>query len=124
MIFCSVADASSRSIGEGGDNASCDSDYGVVPSLGMLGIRGLGGYYCISSASSLFPPPFLVRSFFTIANAPLPKATLYKMDERIIAENAGVQSVTYTSPNKHSVYVDMRYIEVHNLTPCVSLIYW
>ncbi|KXN82111.1 Uricase [Leucoagaricus sp. SymC.cos] len=47
------------------------------------------------------------------------QATLYKMGQRIIAENQGVEEVTYTLPNQHYVPVDMRYIGVDNLTPCV-----
>jgi len=39
------------------------------------------------------------------------------MAQRIIAENALVQSVTYALPNKHYVPVDMRYLGVDNLTP-------
>ncbi|KAG2017363.1 uricase [Coprinopsis cinerea AmutBmut pab1-1] len=45
------------------------------------------------------------------------QATLYKMAQRIIAENGGIQDVTYTLPNKHYIPVDMRYIGVDNLTP-------
>ncbi|KAF8987050.1 hypothetical protein BDQ17DRAFT_1258952, partial [Cyathus striatus] len=51
------------------------------------------------------------------------QATLYKMAERIIAENSGVQSVTYTLPNKHYVPVDMRYIGVDNLTPAKAEVF-
>ncbi|KAF8887860.1 hypothetical protein CPB84DRAFT_1786647, partial [Gymnopilus junonius] len=39
------------------------------------------------------------------------------MGQRIVAENAGVQTVTYALPNKHYVPVDMKYIGVDNLTP-------
>lgn len=45
------------------------------------------------------------------------QATLYKMAQRIIAENYSVNSVTYTLPNKHYIPVDMRYLDVDNLTP-------
>jgi hypothetical protein len=41
------------------------------------------------------------------------------MAQRIIAENVGVQDVTYSLPNKHYIPVDMRYIGLDNLTPCV-----
>jgi hypothetical protein len=47
----------------------------------------------------------------------LRQATLYKMAQRIIAENAHIQTVTYTLPNKHYIPVDMKYIGVDNLTP-------
>lgn len=53
-----------------------------------------------------------------ITNCVLPRqATLFKMAQRIIAENAHIQTVTYTLPNKHYIPVDMRYIGVDNLTP-------
>ncbi|KAM6503997.1 uricase [Amanita muscaria] len=45
------------------------------------------------------------------------QATLYKMGERVIAENAEVDTITYTLPNKHYVPVDMKYIGVDNTTP-------
>lgn len=45
------------------------------------------------------------------------QATLYKMAQKIIAEHANVESVTYALPNKHYIPVDMKYIGVDNLTP-------
>jgi urate oxidase len=45
------------------------------------------------------------------------QATLFKMGERVIAENAGVDEATYKLPNKHYIPVDMRYLGVDNLTP-------
>ncbi|KAH7910519.1 hypothetical protein BJ138DRAFT_1087529 [Hygrophoropsis aurantiaca] len=45
------------------------------------------------------------------------QATLYNMAQRVIAENAGVQTVTYKLPNKHYIPVDMKYIGVDNTTP-------
>ena len=41
------------------------------------------------------------------------------MAQRIVAEHAHVQSVTYNLPNKHYVPVDMKYIGVDNMTPYV-----
>jgi hypothetical protein len=48
------------------------------------------------------------------------QATLYKMAQRLLTENAHIARVTYRLPNKHYIPVDMRYIGVDNLTPCVS----
>ncbi|KAH9991755.1 hypothetical protein BJV77DRAFT_1060671 [Russula vinacea] len=45
------------------------------------------------------------------------QATLYKMAQRVLAENAGVESVRYVLPNKHYIPVDMKYIGVDNTTP-------
>jgi urate oxidase len=45
------------------------------------------------------------------------QATLYKMAQRLISENAHLDSVTYTLPNKHYLPVDMKYIGVDNITP-------
>lgn len=42
------------------------------------------------------------------------------MAQRIIAENAFVQSVSYSLPNKHYIPVDMKYIGLENLKPFVS----
>jgi hypothetical protein len=43
------------------------------------------------------------------------------MAQRVLAENAGVESVRYVLPNKHYIPVDMKYIGVDNTTPCVLL---
>jgi urate oxidase len=45
------------------------------------------------------------------------QATLFKMGQRVIAENSGVDSVTYKLPNKHYIPVNMGYIGVDNTTP-------
>jgi len=45
------------------------------------------------------------------------QATLYIMAQRVIAENALIQSVTYTLPNKHYIPVDMKYIGLENIKP-------
>ncbi|KAF9231346.1 hypothetical protein BU15DRAFT_56253 [Melanogaster broomeanus] len=45
------------------------------------------------------------------------QASLFKMAQRVIAENAGIQEVTYKLPNKHYIPVDMKYIGVDNMTP-------
>lgn len=45
------------------------------------------------------------------------QASLFRMAQRVIAENAGVQEVTYKLPNKHYIPVDMKYIGVDNMTP-------
>lgn len=47
------------------------------------------------------------------------EATLYKMAERILAENKYVQTVSYSLPNKHYIPVDMRYAGLENLKPYV-----
>jgi hypothetical protein len=52
------------------------------------------------------------------------------MAQRVLAENASVQSVSYSLPNKHYIPVDMKYIGLENLKPFVvtslifSHIYW
>ena len=44
------------------------------------------------------------------------------MAQRVLAENAGVESVRYELPNKHYIPVDMKYIGVDNTTPCVFIL--
>jgi hypothetical protein len=41
------------------------------------------------------------------------------MAQRVLAGNAGVESVRYVLPNKHYIPVDMKYIGVDNTTPYV-----
>ncbi|KAF4609640.1 hypothetical protein D9613_011947 [Agrocybe pediades] len=48
------------------------------------------------------------------------QAALYKMAQRVVAENASVNSVSYALPNKHYIPVDMRYLNTDNLTPYVE----
>jgi hypothetical protein len=43
------------------------------------------------------------------------------MGQRVIAENAGVVSVTYKLPNKHYIPVNMNYIGVDNTTPLSNI---
>ncbi|XP_006458895.1 hypothetical protein AGABI2DRAFT_65743 [Agaricus bisporus var. bisporus H97] len=48
------------------------------------------------------------------------QATLFKMGQRIIEENEGIREVRYALPNKHYIPVNMEYIGIDNLTPCVA----
>jgi hypothetical protein len=42
------------------------------------------------------------------------------MAQRVLAGNAGVESVRYSLPNQHYIPVDMKYIGLDNTTPYVS----
>ncbi|KAG6885313.1 hypothetical protein C0993_003290 [Termitomyces sp. T159_Od127] len=39
------------------------------------------------------------------------------MGQLVLAQNDGVQAVTYILPNKHYIPVDMSYIGIENVTP-------
>ncbi|CAK5269050.1 unnamed protein product [Mycena citricolor] len=54
---------------------------------------------------------------FSTDNSASVQATLYRMGQAIIAQNALVQTVSYALPNKHYIPVDMSYIGVENLVP-------
>ncbi|OAX41919.1 uricase [Rhizopogon vinicolor AM-OR11-026] len=54
---------------------------------------------------------------FALDDSASVQATLFKMGQRVIAENAGVVSVTYKLPNKHYIPVNMNYIGIDNTTP-------
>ncbi|KAG2341188.1 uricase [Suillus weaverae] len=54
---------------------------------------------------------------FALDDSASVQATLFKMGQRVIAENAGVESVTYNLPNKHYIPVNMQYLGVDNTTP-------
>ncbi|KAF5342329.1 hypothetical protein D9611_001162 [Ephemerocybe angulata] len=56
---------------------------------------------------------------FAVDESASVQATLYKMGQRIIAENAGIKDVSYSLPNKHYIPVDMKYLGIDNLTPYV-----
>ncbi|KAJ7664403.1 hypothetical protein DFH06DRAFT_1187675 [Mycena polygramma] len=54
---------------------------------------------------------------FATDNSASVQATLFTMAQRVIAENAHVQTASYALPNKHYIPVDMRYLGVDNMTP-------
>ncbi|TFK34274.1 hypothetical protein BDQ12DRAFT_763714 [Crucibulum laeve] len=54
---------------------------------------------------------------FAVDESASVQATLYKMAQRVIAENASIKDVTYKLPNKHYIPVDMKYLGVDNTTP-------
>jgi len=51
------------------------------------------------------------------------QATLFKMGERVITENAGVDQATYKLPNKHYIPVNMVTLGVDNLTPASAEVF-
>ncbi|KAF6746919.1 uricase [Ephemerocybe angulata] len=57
---------------------------------------------------------------FAVDESASVQATLYKMGQRIIAENAGIKNVSYSLPNKHYIPVDMKYLGIDNLTPTAA----
>ena len=46
------------------------------------------------------------------------------MAQRVVSENAFIQTASYTLPNKHYIPVDMKYIGVDNLTPLSILFFF
>ncbi|KAF7373852.1 Uricase [Mycena sanguinolenta] len=60
---------------------------------------------------------------FVSDNSASVQATLYRMACLILAQNAGVQSVSYSLPNKHYLPVDMGYIGVENLVPAQAEVF-
>ncbi|KZS92566.1 uricase [Sistotremastrum niveocremeum HHB9708] len=45
------------------------------------------------------------------------QATVYKMSQKIIAENPSIHSISYKLPNKHYIPVNMAYIGIENMKP-------
>ncbi|PPR02881.1 hypothetical protein CVT24_002303, partial [Panaeolus cyanescens] len=60
---------------------------------------------------------------FAVDESASVQATLYKMGQRIIGENAFVKDVSYTLPNKHYIPVDMNYIGIDNTTPAKAEVF-
>ncbi|KAF4614003.1 hypothetical protein D9613_008190 [Agrocybe pediades] len=60
---------------------------------------------------------------FAVDESASVQATLYKMAQRIVAENASVNSVSYALPNKHYIPVDLRYLNIDNLTPAKAEVF-
>jgi len=61
-------------------------------------------------------PPIDGNDSYVVADG-IGQATLYKMAQRVLVENEGVETVRYVLPNKHYIPVDMKYIGVNNTTP-------
>ncbi len=64
----------------------------------------------------MWPPPIDGNDSYVVADG-IGQATLYKMAQRVLVENEGVETVRYVLPNKHYIPVDMKYIGVNNTTP-------
>ncbi|KIM58394.1 hypothetical protein SCLCIDRAFT_1218763 [Scleroderma citrinum Foug A] len=60
---------------------------------------------------------------FATDNSESVQATLFKMAQRVVAENDAVQTVSYRLPNKHYIPVDMKYIGVDNTTPASAEVF-
>ncbi|KAJ7171070.1 hypothetical protein C8R46DRAFT_1349178 [Mycena filopes] len=60
---------------------------------------------------------------FASDNSASVQATLYRMAQLIITQNAQVQSVSYSLPNKHYIPVDMGYLGVENLVPAKAEVF-
>ena len=46
------------------------------------------------------------------------------MAQRVVSENAFIQTASYTLPNKHYIPIDMKYLGVDNLTPLSILFFF
>ncbi|KAF8211858.1 hypothetical protein K438DRAFT_1662457 [Mycena galopus ATCC 62051] len=60
---------------------------------------------------------------FASDNSASVQATLYRMARLILAQNSGVQTVSYALPNKHYIPVDMGYLGVENLVPAQAEVF-
>ncbi|KAJ7452810.1 hypothetical protein FB451DRAFT_1282148 [Mycena latifolia] len=60
---------------------------------------------------------------FATDNSASVQATLFRMAQLVIAQNAHVQTVSYALPNKHYIPVDMGYIGVENLVPAQAEVF-
>ncbi|KAF9064990.1 uricase [Rhodocollybia butyracea] len=77
---------------------------------------------CLFDMADEYSENTTLHSFTTLAEH-FEQATLYKMAQQIITDNAGIQSVTYALPNKHYIPVDMSYIGVDNMTPAKAEVF-
>lgn len=72
----------------------------------------------VQVCASVVSAAVLTRFFGDIkVNSFLPQATLFKMGTQIVSEHAKVLNITYKLPNKHYIPVDMKYINIDNMTP-------
>ncbi|KAJ6492710.1 hypothetical protein C8R47DRAFT_420269 [Mycena vitilis] len=60
---------------------------------------------------------------FASDNSASVQATLFRMAQLIIAQNAHVQTVSYALPNKHYIPVDMAYLGVENIVPAQAEVF-
>jgi len=84
------------------------------------GEGGLGAWEGITASESARE---ITLSVFATDESASVQATLYKMGQRLIKENAAVNRVTYTLPNKHYIPVDMKYIGIDNTSPALAEVF-
>jgi len=65
----------------------------------------------------------ITLDLFATDNSASVQATLFKMGQKVIGENASVTEVSYSLPNKHYIPVDMRYIGVENTAPASAEVF-
>lgn len=86
----------------------------------IRGPGGLGAWEGITASESARE---ITLSVFATDESASVQATLYKMGERLIKENAAVDRATYTLPNKHYIPVDMKYIGIDNTSPALAEVF-
>jgi len=86
----------------------------------IKGAGGLGAWEGVKASESARETTLHV--FATDESASV-QATLYKMGQQLINENAAVDRATYTLPNKHYIPVDMKYIGIDNTSPALAEVF-
>jgi len=86
-------------------------------------IKGAGGHAAWEGATVGELARATTLEIFATDESASVQATLYKMGQRLIKENAGVDRATYSLPNKHYIPVDMKYIGIDNTSPALAEVF-
>ncbi|CAE6515996.1 unnamed protein product [Rhizoctonia solani] len=99
-------------------STSIDLDYSVKLSDGPVTIDGLGALGEKAKFSELQSSArkITLETFATDESASV-QATMYKMSQQFIADNATANSISYRLPNKHYIPVPLDYIGLANTKP-------
>jgi len=86
-------------------------------------IRGAGGLGAWDGTGVSANARETTLGIFATDESASVQATLYKMGQRLIKENAAVDRATYTLPNKHYLPVNMKYIGIDNTSPALAEVF-
>jgi len=99
-------------------STSVECEYTIQLPAGYLTIDGLAklGETAKFTEVAVNAKKITLELFATDESASV-QATVYKMAQKILEENATVQDVTYRLPNKHYIPVNLTFMGLENMTP-------
>jgi len=99
-------------------STSIEYEYTILLPAGYLTIDGLAELGKEAKFNEVaVSAKKITLDLFALDESASVQATLYKMAQQIIGDNASVGSVTYSLPNKHYIPVNLGFMHLENMTP-------